>query len=78
LVCPPLSYADYYAIKPFDKKDNYVIYIGEMGASDGGKGVYKYMHDEWELVYKNPVFYMMCGTQQWLFIKELFLFKSKK
>lgn len=56
LVSPiPKGYMDYYAIKEFElipnQKEKHIIYIGEMGASDGSKGIYQYMmnHQHWKL-----------------------------
>lgn len=57
LICPPPysiepadsnkfeGYADYFAIKRWVNLENsqYIIFIGELGASDGSTGLYKYM-----------------------------------
>lgn len=55
------SYMDYYAIKEFElidmKEIKYIIFIGELGASDGTVGMYKYMLESsyWRLIYRNKV-----------------------
>lgn len=53
---PPKCYMDYYAIKEFELQpgdEKYVVYIGELGASDGGEGMYLYMMKDsiWDLIY---------------------------
>jgi hypothetical protein len=60
IVSPPPSntndnsgYGDYFAIKEWTQLLNakYIIFIGELGASDGSGGMYKYMmeHNIWKL-----------------------------
>lgn len=55
---PPNNYSDYYAIKPFgNKKGKFVIYFGELGASDGGDGMWNYMMNsgEWKELYRERI-----------------------
>ena len=81
LVCPPPNcYVDYYAIKEFEEtktnKTKYVIFIGELGASDGGKGMYKYMTEKskWKTNYRKILKEGLdCFGGE--YIKELFLFE---
>lgn len=57
---PPLSrsddngYGDYFAVKKWTELNNskYIIFVGELGASDGSEGMYKYMmeHPVWKCV----------------------------
>ncbi len=53
---PPNNPSDYYAVKALEEspscKSTRIIYIGEMGASDGCGGMWKYMHKDsyWKLV----------------------------
>jgi hypothetical protein len=54
---PPSCHMDYYAIKEFELQpgdEKYVIYLGELGASDGGEGMYKYMMNDsvWDLIHE--------------------------
>lgn len=82
IINPPPNYTDYYAIYPFEniKKDNkYVIYIGELGAMDGGEGMYNYMlgnKSKWNVIKRTVLenFVTVFGDN---IEKELFVFKSK-
>ena len=74
---PPETYSDYYAIKSWERRPEtkYVIFIGELGASDGGRGMYRYMiyDSDWRLVYR----VLLCRTVDPLIgpvEKELFIF----
>ena len=58
---PPKCYMDYYAIKEYELQpgdEKYVIYIGELGASDGGEGMYLYMKKNsiWDLIYEELLY----------------------
>ena len=58
---PPKCYMDYYAIKEFELQEGdekYVVYIGELGASDGGEGMYLYMKKDsiWDLIYEELLY----------------------
>jgi hypothetical protein len=50
------GYGDYFAIKKWTDLPNtkYIIFIGELGASDGSSGMYKYMmeHNIWKLIFR--------------------------
>lgn len=76
------GYSDYFAARDFinmkkeSKNKNYIIFAGELGASDGSEGMYKYMmeHPNLTLELRNDVH---CWTD---FIggiteKELFIFQ---
>lgn len=76
------GYSDYFAVRDFinmkkeSKNKNYIIFAGELGASDGSKGMYEYMmeHPNLKLELRNDVH---CWTD---FIgdtieKELFIFQ---
>lgn len=58
---PPNMYVDYYAIKEYElqksDKKKIIIYIGELGASDGGAGMYKYMLENsyWKLAHRKEI-----------------------
>ncbi len=47
MISPPPGrfYGDYFAIKEWTKLSNskYIVFVGELGASDGSEGMYKYM-----------------------------------
>lgn len=76
---PPKVYVDLYAIRPFELMDGvrYLIFVGELGASDGGEGMYNYLmtHPVWKLeerkmlVRSRDIFGGPCE-------KELFIFKK--
>ena len=82
LISPsPMLYVDYYAIKEYElqKSDQkkIIIYIGELGASDGGKGMYKYMLENsyWKLVHRKEIDVgkdLLGGK----LIKEIFVFTN--
>lgn len=62
LVSPPPgndSYADYYAIELWTKLPNavFLIFIGELGASDGSEGLYKYLmeHEKWKCIVRETI-----------------------
>jgi len=83
LISPPChDFMDYYAIKTFEEindKEKFIIYIGELGASDGAEGMYNYMmnHDLWKLEHRSLVikFPDVYGGNT---IKEAFIFKSNE
>jgi hypothetical protein len=76
---PPNNPMDFYAIREWSKLDGkrYIIYLGELGASDGCDGMYLYMmeHPKYELVLgrmieeKKDIFGGACE-------KELFIFEN--
>jgi|APSaa5957512576_1039674.scaffolds.fasta_scaffold38885_2 hypothetical protein len=84
LLVSPLNnnYMDYYAIKEFENiemdKTKYVIFIGELGASDGGDGMYQYMLNDsiWKLKEREMLSISpdICGGSV---EKELFIFSSE-
>ena len=78
------GYGDYYACHDFIEKakcsseDKYIVFVGELGASDGSIGMYNYMisHSNLELVER--VMLQKSPNQFGDFIeKELFIFKIK-
>lgn len=81
MISPPcVGFMDYYAIKSYEnvesKKEKYLIFVGEMGASDGSEGIYHYLIDGeiWNLVCRNLFHhgtYLFGGNIE----KEVFLFK---
>ena len=82
LISPPPGidiYVDYYAIKEYElqqsTKKKIVIFIGELGASDGGRGMYHYMihNSQWKLIYRKVVDE---GTDPFggPYYKEIFIF----
>ena len=90
LVCPPpysysptngepSGFVDYFAIKKWtEMRKKYLIYIGEMGFSDGTSGMYHYMlnHPVWKLEYRRVIIEKedIFGR---LIKKEIFIFKNK-
>lgn len=80
---PPNCYVDYYAIKEFELQDGladkYVIFIGELGASDGGDGMYHYMmHTScWKIVCRQML-YVSLDCYGGNCEKELFIFQKIK
>jgi hypothetical protein len=74
---PPDQYVDYFAISEWEKLPGcrYVIYIGELGASDGAEGMYRYMLES--SIWTNPLRIMISkGTDIFggYVEKELFIF----
>jgi hypothetical protein len=75
-----LGYGDYYACHDFiGAKNKYIIFIGELGASDGSSGMYKYMlqNPNLELLFRQmlkgyPIEQELFGPIE----KELFIFKT--
>jgi len=76
------GYADFYACHEFikskknSKNDNYIIIIGELGASDGTEGIYHYLmnNKEIKLIHENVV----SKTSDIIFgaiIKSIYVFK---
>ncbi len=57
LICPPVySYMDYFAIKEFEKtpmKKKFIIYIGDIGISDGSPEIYQYLQHGYTLKLAN-------------------------
>jgi hypothetical protein len=81
MISPPPTkanhYADYFAIHKWTKLSNsqYIIFVGELGASDGSEGLYKYLleHPKWKLVLRQMLdlgIDMFGGNVE----KELFVF----
>ena len=75
------AYADYYACHDFieqksDLNDRYIIFIGELGASDGTTGMYKYLNDHEKLQLELR---KMLQTERDIFNgpveKEIFIYK---
>lgn len=75
----PNGFVDYFAIKKWTELGKkYLIYIGEIGFSDGTSGMYHYMlnHPIWKLEYRKVII----GKEDIFgrFIKkEIFIFKNK-
>lgn len=75
----PTGFVDYFAIKKWTELGKkYLIYIGEMGFSDGTSGMYHYMlnHPIWKLEYRKVIIEKedIFGR---LIKKEIFIFKNK-
>jgi hypothetical protein len=75
----PTGFVDYFAIKKWTEiGKKYLIYIGEMGFSDGTSGMYYYMlnHPVWKLEYRKVIIEKedLFGR---LIKKEIFIFKNK-
>jgi hypothetical protein len=76
---PPNCYADYYAIRPFEDISNkYLLFVGELGAADGGSGMYQYLlgsDTKWTLMYREEAdkYKDVYGGDC---IKEVFLFRN--
>ncbi len=72
------GYADYFAIREWTAVENskYIIIVGELGASDGSKGMYKYMlrNPIWRLYMRQQVY---CGNDMFggSVEKEVFIFE---
>lgn len=76
------DYADYFAIRAWErvgfgdtKKDKYLIFVGELGASDGSDGLYDYLMRSrvWKIVCRKMLFQgldILGGPCE----KELFIF----
>ena len=92
LVCPPPynynqimpmgpdGFSDYYAIKLWTELDKKVIiFIGEMGYSDGTEGIYWFMmnHPIWKLVKRELLIKKQDMFGRWI-EKEIFIFKNSK
>lgn len=76
---PPGMYVDYFAISKWENIPGrrYILYIGELGASDGGEGMYRYMLESkiWKLeVRKMLSIGLDCFGGQ--VEKELFIFSK--
>ena len=77
---PQNNYADYFCIREFEKMNDttLLIFIGELGASDGSDGLYKYLlldTNYWKLDKREMLFLgkdMFDGNIE----KELFIFKK--
>jgi hypothetical protein len=76
---PPGMYADYFAISKWEKLPGtrFILYVGELGASDGGEGMYRYMMEStiWKLDFRNMLSFdndMFGGRVE----KELFIFSK--
>ena len=74
------NYADYFAIKQWARVSTakLVIFIGELGASDGSIGLYSYMMNNklWQLDYRTMI--ENGNTITGPYEKELFIFKKYK
>jgi hypothetical protein len=77
----PGVYMDYYAIKEFElsknsSKPKHLIYVGELGAADGGPGMYNYLlnHADWKLQ-KRVVFDAFKDIFDMPSAREIFIFK---
>jgi len=82
-----IGLADYYACNEYIKqtsslegvnREKYIIIVGELGASDGTIGIYKYLmeHPNLKLIYKNRILFgpaVVWGAA----IKEVYILKTK-
>jgi hypothetical protein len=78
---PPGFYVDYFAISKWEKLsgERYILYLGELGASDGGEGMYKYMLES--PIWKLELRYMLSKNVDCFgspVEKELFIFSKMK
>lgn len=76
------GYGDYFAIREWEKSLNseLLVFVGELGASDGSEGLYKYLiknNPIWELVFRTIIY---SGTDIFggAIEKEIFIFKKIK
>lgn len=74
------GYGDYYACRAFisyNKSDRFIIFIGELGASDGSPGMYKYLteHPHLSLI-RRTMLYRGRDCFDGPIEKELFVFKT--
>lgn len=92
LVSPlPFGYMDYYAIKEYELQENskekfankfankFVIFIGELGASDGAAGMFKYMLFDscWKCIYREMIYREYKSDFIGFIEKEIFIFSNK-
>jgi hypothetical protein len=73
------NYGDYFAINAWAKLDNskFVIIIGELGASDGSEGMYKYMLENPVWICKDRnVIYDAIDMLGGPILKEVFIFEK--
>jgi len=79
---PGNNYADYFACKdfieqtkPIEKK--FIIFIGDLGFTDGSEGMYKYLNNNpnLKLVLQDVVFYYLDDFESAIPHKELFIFE---
>lgn len=75
----PMGFVDYYAIKKWTELGKkFLVYIGEMGFSDGTSGMYHYMlnHSVWKLKYRKVLIEKedLFGR---LIKKEIFIFENE-
>jgi hypothetical protein len=79
MISPPPGngYGDYFAIKEWTKMSNskYIVIVGELGASDGSEGMYKYMMENpiWKCKY-NPMLSQGIDILGGPVEKQLFIF----
>ncbi len=76
---PITGYADYFAIKKWTQLENkkLIVFVGELGASDGSEGLYKYMledNSEWKLDFRE-IFNLSGDISGGRLEKEIFIFK---
>lgn len=74
------GYCDYFAIKEWEKMPNakLLVFVGELGASDGSEGLYKYLivnNPFWQLEYRQ-IIYLSKDIFGLDLEKELFIFKK--
>ncbi len=79
MISPPPGngYGDYFAIKKWTELSNskYIVIVGELGASDGSEGMYKYMMENpiWKCKY-NPMLCQAIDVFGGPIEKQLFIF----
>ncbi len=82
LISPPPNdtFMDYYAIKEYEIRDQsrpkFLLFLGEMGASDGSTGIYKYLMEDsgWKLLERKTYFYEAIFEIR----REVFFFKFQE
>lgn len=82
MISPPPGeeYGDYFCIKKWTEQPHakYLIFVGELGASDGSSGMYQYLtrHPVWKSIYRE----MFAGSSDIMggpVIKEIFVFQKQ-
>jgi len=75
-------YGDYFACRDFIKnidREKYIVFIGELGASDGSEGMYLYLLEKPMLTCSSRIMiYLGKDSFGGNLEKELFIFKTKK
>ncbi len=79
---PPMGLMDYYAIKEYEiknqKRTKYLMFLGELGASDGSEGIYHYLMkgSEWRLLHEQS-YHVGVDIYGGQCIKKVYFFRYK-